>query len=207
MNLNRPTSQLDIFLNTTPTDFSQLDARLSVLKTNPGQTKVFLLALLARGFDLNNPFPDSSGMSLVEHSLIHRSLHLLPILNELNIDINKISGSDVSTFERLLNYNEVDSVEYFIVSGKVDVNHSLSSGDFPVHIAAKNNSFAMLKVLSEHGADFNQSNHERKVARSYFSFTKNEEHDLFENISRKGVQNFLNKKVKATSLRPFNGRF
>lgn len=190
----RPLSQMDIFLNNTPENMEHLLSRLDAFKTNPAQAHIFLMALIARGMDLNNPFPENK-QNLVEKALLTQRDWLFPVMHQAGISIMHLPHSNSSTFEKVLDYNESNLIEFFLKSNLVDVNQELSDGSYPVHRVAREKNIRMLKLFSEMGADFNVLDKEQKQARSYFRAVDNNELDLFEKLSREGVKNYLLNKI------------
>ena len=128
-------------------DFRNLADRF---RTNPGGLGTALMALRARGVDLNAPLDDQ--LPLYDALLTERTF-LVRGLMDAGVDPMAASPRGIPLFWEAVAWNELKAVKAMLESSHVDPAWVNEAGKNALHLAASNGSIAMMEVLVRAGVD------------------------------------------------------
>lgn len=126
-------------------DFINLAERF---KTRPDYLGLQLVALVARGVDLNEPV---DGQTILNRALSTHRPWLVEAL--MTAGANPMApSSGTPGFRAAVAWNETRAVSAMLSTGRVEVNHVDERGNLAIHDAAANGNSMLMKTLLAYGA-------------------------------------------------------
>lgn len=131
----------------TPRDLADFINLAERFKKRPDYLSIMLVALVARGVDLNEPV---HGQTVMNRALSTQRTWLVEALLSAGAD-PMASTSGVPAFRAAVSWNETRAVVAMLETGRVEVNHVDGRGNLATHDAATNGNTLLLKSLLAYG--------------------------------------------------------
>ena len=145
----------------TLADFINLAERF---KNRPDYLGMQLVALVARGVDLNEPV---DGQTVLNRALSTQRPWLVEALMAAGADPMAPSAG-IPGFRAAVAWNETRAVSAMLKTGRVDINHTDARGNLAIHDAAVNGNSLLMKTLLAYGAQALVANLDGETALDVF---------------------------------------